>query len=463
MTRARKVLAFARRFHFQRVEALARVFFPGAEIALWSDERTGGRKANWWGPDYYRAYRERAQAGLAEDEVRDMVERCRWLRVLPAEKAQRVANASVVAWSDILRREEPEVVLLLDVDSNPLDGLARAADALGVPNVAPILSTYNGRIRFSQRGELRGEMPAALVEEAELEKILDELAQPGFRPGWLAGTNRSSRTTALRRMAVDSAKPAAYALYRLLAGDPLSFSFCRPDRDTMLIARPASVRAALRTEERAVRPLPEDFALVPLQFYPESTSDYFVPERAMIHHHRVVLTICEALRGTMPVVVKEHPYVFGRRSPRVLESLLAMDHVWFAPLLQPVGELVERSALLVGYHSSTMLQALLRGRRLLFTGTPYYGDAGHPVLTNLEPESVRAAIDAALARGPTDRDAALAVHRRLFRATARASLGHYAPLLESTVSHSGEPSADDACRALLASALAPRTREAQPV
>lgn len=454
----RKALVFGRRFHFERVRRVAEGLFPGAEIVLASDERTGGREVLWWGKEFYRAYREKSNPSLSEADLDEIKARCRWLRLLPQEKAHAIGRAGFLAWDRILQEVQPDVVLLLDVDSVPLDTLARAADRLGVPNVAPILSTYGGRIRFTQRGELRGEMPESLLDRTDFERIVAEMAQPLYRPGWLAGTTRSHAATARRRLLVDTPKPFAYAFYRLLAVDPLSFSFCTPDRRTMLIATPDRYRVALQTEERAKRPLPSEFALLPLQFYPESTSDYFVPELEMINHHEVTLAIAERLRGKMPVVVKEHPYVFGRRSPDVLRRLLADDNVWFAPLLMPIGELIMQAQLIVGYHSSTMLQAMPHGRRLLFAGTPYYGDAGHPVLTERTPEAIDEGIEAAMRYGPTPPDRARDVFWRLYRATAKASLGQYAPLLEKTVSDAGRPEIDEATRALLASAL---RREAQ--
>lgn len=432
---------------------------------VWSDEHLGAPEVRWWGPYFYAAYRQMAEGKanpLTAPELNEILARCRFLREQPRQKGEQIAAAGFIAWTEILQKFGYDAVQPLPMDAFVYDTLVRAAERLGIPAFGPIGTSVPGNFRFTLRGPDQGRLPDSEADRDAFEDFYAKLAEPSFRPSWVVGTSTQASKTAQKRLLIDLAKPAPFAAYRTLKRDPLSFSFS-PFRfqKKLMTATPERYTASLEMEKFAQKQMPSEFALIPLQFYPEASTDYWIPELEVINHHKTVLAITEMLKSRLPVIIKEHPAAVGRRDAGFLRALMAMDNVYFAPLLYPMGTLVSEAQLVIGHGSSSMLQGLCLDRRQLFIGTPYYGSAGRPILKSVEPKHLEEVIDRSLNDPLPSKDVAKETLWELFCKTAPGSLGQYSPLLEKSVGNVGMPNITEKARLLLETAY-DQLQERQP-
>lgn len=456
-----RILVFGRRQHFSRVRALAEELFPECRLDVWSGERLGGSDVHWWGHRFYReadsvsADSPSYPPGVEKEDVEDIIRRCRVLRCLPDSEARVRAVAGLRTWKRILEDGGYSFALLLPVDSFVLDTLERAARLTNVPALYPVGTAFDGRIRFTDRGDLRGQIALDDEQSASLQDEADRLRDDHLRPDWLFGADSPPRVTVLRRAILDLIKIPAYAAYRVLARDPKTFSFAPwPIMRTTMHSTPGRAWAALRAEAEAVEELPSTFAFLPLQMYPEVSNQYWIREHGALDHHEAILRLADRLGREMPVVVKEHPAGLGRRSARVVHALRDMDEVHFAPTLAPIGVLVQEAALVAGPGSTTMFQAVVNQKRVLFVGSPYYGAAGAPIIHDVDDEAqIDARVQEALSGDPPSKEVADRLLRRLFSATAPGSLGTYRPIGEPFSGEPKEPRATDKMLELLDSAV----------
>lgn len=458
---ADRVLVFGRRRHFSRVRKLGEALFPDCHVDVWSGERLGGASVNWWGDEFYREFYEVREsdpsppAKMGAVDIDDIVRRCRILRLLDREEARARAVAGLRAWTGILEDHDYSFALLMPVDSFVLDTLERAARSLGIPALFPVGTPFSGRVRFTDRGRLLGRINLDDEDENKLEQEAERFRQTHFRPGWLFGVSSSPGVTVLRRLVWDMVKTVPYAAYRVLARDPKSFSFApfRLQRKSKW-STPKKAMAALRAERDAVEELPSDFAFVPLQMYPEASTDYWVRELEARPTPEALIRLVDVLRQEMPVVVKEHPAVVGRRPAGLLNALRSRENVHFVSLLAPVGALIQGARLVAGHGSTSMFQALVNRKRTLFLGSPYYGAHGSPVIRDVsDEEEVRARLSEAIAVDPPSGDTADEVLRHLFSSTAPADLGSVPPFGEEWFGELDEPRVHRKTRELLDSAV----------
>lgn len=421
-------LVFVRRRIAAGVVAFARDLFEKMPVVV-SDERIVPESI-WWGQ-----HDDELQATdrhfFCEETIWDIVKRCRFLRELPFAKSVELIAQAVGRWQHIIDRHDVKRVLMLPVDSYVLDILYRVAHAKGIKAYSFVGTPFSGRIRFTVYGEINGQISAPEPEVAT--SFVASCRHGDVKPDWLIGTGVSPERLAYGRLAVDSSKPPFFGLYRALAGDRDSFSFARTRYlAKRMYATPARVREALSINSHASTEIPNEFAFLPLQFYPESTSDYWVREESMHNHHAVVLAAARAVAPHLPVVVKEHPAAFGRRSAAFLRELAKIEGVHFVPYQMSVSNLLARAGVIVGQGSTTTLQALVAGKPVVFSGKPYFSadGAGLTILDSIEDAEVRDTIlGAAGSDGMHPSDSESIVHR-FVGACAPGGVGGYKPLLE---------------------------------
>lgn len=381
----KKILVFGRRRHFDRVYDVANGLYGDCIIDLWSDENHGRVNVHWFGNYFYKEYADSILYPFVPEksEIYDIIQRCRFLRYKDKDIAVRCVLSALSSWIKIIENNSYDEILSLPVDSFIIDTLIRSAQFCGIKILFPVTTPFKGRIRFSCRGELRGITGTKDQFSEEIEKSILDIGQQNYRAEVLMGVNTKSSMTIFRRYLIDSLKTPAFAFYRLLKNDPMSFSF--PPRKYLLHRMFGTSSRALRAitcEKISTINIPDGHIFIPLQFYPESTTDYWVPELSMCDHHDVVMKIVDSINGKYPIVIKEHPAAIGRRDSRFLDYLIEKN-VTFAPLLLPTGLIMQNAALVIGAGTTTMLQAMLNKIPVLFTGTPFYGASGRNILKTI--------------------------------------------------------------------------------
>ncbi len=101
---------------------------------------------------------------------------------------------------------------------------------------------------------------------------------------------------------------------------------------------------------------------LPLGYFPESTIDYWVPDRRILAYETMTLQMARVLAGSFTVLVKEHPHMLGARPPSFYAALGAMDGVVNLPPLAYSEEAMELAAASILGAGSGGVEAALRGK-----------------------------------------------------------------------------------------------------
>lgn len=425
-----KTLVHGRRRVAKTQVGLARATMPDDEFLVVSEERLPGSTVKWW--ENFPRSAEPVVPLNAEEEV-DVVQRCRFLRQHDRTRQLELLNLALGRWRDILEGQKIDRVFTLPMDCYIVHTLKIVSDRLGIPCFHAVGTAFDGKMRFSNFGEYNGRVRPEY--EGSPEAYFDLMTETEVRPEWLMGIDAAPVRVAQRRWLVDLAKTQGYFAYRHITGDHDSFAFA-PKRNQLPLmwATRQRVKAAQETELAAIRELPEEFAFLPLQFYPELTSDYHIRNLKLNNHHESVLATVAEVSQLLPVVIKEHPAVFGRRSARVLRKLLAMENVFFLPLGTPLSAVLKRATIVLGQGSTTTFQAQVMGKKVLFFGEPFFGSInGSLALDSLEKDHIRRSAEATLRHHvEADISTILSMIDGYLNTCGDARFGGFAPLLERT-------------------------------
>jgi hypothetical protein len=201
------------------------------------------------------------------------------------------------------------------------------------------------------------------------------------------------------------------------------------------------------------------FAFLPLHTEPEVS--LLVYSRPWLNQIEAVRAFAHALPADMMLVVKEHPWMVGKRSLGAYRKLLEIPRVLLAPPETDARAWIEASSLIATISSSVALEAAMLGRPAV--------SLGHGPFNLLPPGMVRRCADPHLL--PETIAAALAEHRpdeaaleAYVAAILEISVGVnlYSNLLGRQGAHADEARAFDADIALLADYTAERLRQHLP-
>lgn len=338
-------------------------------------------------------------------DIDDIIARCRLLRNLDRRQAERLVHAMAVAFAHHLDAFRPDGVISHMVDEYVSHTLALLAKKRGLgylgccagyfPGTSLLLADAHGR-PYNWR------TPDADEVTARLERV----SGVAFRQTYNLGVGYSLPRH-LWRMLRYRIKVAWFALKGWREKDPWHLHY----RQTPYIAERRWLRDypgadmfsanwqqdldALKKQRPAAK-----IIYMPLSYFPESTIDYWVLDKAMIDYAVMIQRIAATLARDNIVVVKEHLHMMGARDTGLLKALNAMPGVVSVPPLELSNAIVaEADAVLLG-SGSPGIEATIRGKPVVtFCDTSYwYEPSGatfvDPAKIDAWPEQIVAAIDA---------------------------------------------------------------------
>lgn len=329
------VLIYNRPWHFEQFEHLAREIWPGCQPISVSEHKS----ADPYGLSaaFYAAI-ETQRAGmrpdhLSEQDVADVILRCRLLRTLDIVTARKLVFAMDHAVEICLQKHQPVSALSITVDSYVIHLICLACRRRGIPFIGLIPSFVSGYFRITALGE-RTFIRA--VEEAEAERIRDMLLRPEYKPDYLAQTPWGARKRAVRNWMRNLPKPLWFRARLLISGDRLNYHYMA----SQLIAQrywslwPQRYRGQRPERRGDLRGMDTNKPLVflPLQMSPEATIDYWSTDTSWIDYENRVLSLLDTYRGSCIFLVKEHPNVLGFRTRGFYRRLKSRNNcVMIAP------------------------------------------------------------------------------------------------------------------------------------
>jgi hypothetical protein len=269
---------------------------------------------------------------LDEAEIVDVIARCRLLRNIDAAQARRMVHAMALTLQEALDRCKPAAVLSHMVDEYVLSILSLLARKRGIKFVGYAYSYFPERVQITRYANGQPEN-FRMPEDAEVDSVLGAISQRVYRQNYLQPAEYT-RAEHIKYMIRHQAKRIAFWFKGLVEHDPWNVHYAitpfivdrrrlsdYPSRDQF-----CSDWQQKLTAEKARRP---DVPVVylPLGYFPESTIDYWIPDRRILKYQDVMLDVARTLSKTCIVVVKEHLHMLGARDPKFYEALLALSDV----------------------------------------------------------------------------------------------------------------------------------------
>lgn len=369
------VLVYVRPWNMEQFSDLAQGIWPNISQVHVSEHESvdsGGLKAA-----FYKAYRSiTADTGskhLIDEQISDVVLRCRLLRFIPPDKARRLIFAAEQAIEAILDQHRPKAMLSITVDSYILHLFDLACRRRNIIFIGLVPSFVNGYFRITAKGE---RVVARDVSQEEVDAVATQLLDTSYKPNFLAKSPGASRAKARRLWRRNLIKPAYFELRRRLSRDPLNYH----SWSTSIIAqrhwsmRMQDYEGAFPESRADLDPALRERSLIflPLQMSPEATIDYWSADPSWIDYETRVLKLLATAAENHTVLVKEHPNVLGFRSPHFYERLANFDNAILIDPNMPSNRLIDMCDGVVICTGTVGFEAALRGSPVYTDSKPFH-------------------------------------------------------------------------------------------
>lgn len=328
---------------------------------------------------FYRALNAgECSSDLSDDDIADVVDRCRLLRNLERGQAIALAHAMAVALGEEFDRFKPDAVLsqLVDEYSTHIASLIAARRGLGYlgycagyfPGTVLLLADAYGR-PYNWRD----------ADPTEVAAQSERVSGVAFRQTYNLGASYG-RWHHWRSVARYQVKRAWFGWRAIRERDPwgmhyriLPFiaerrQFADFPSDRLFVP---DWEASLAAERRR-RPYAR-VVYLPLSYFPEATIDYWVGDKRMIQYESEIVRIVTSLAHDAIVVVKEHLHMMGARPIRFLEALRSIPGAISVPPLAFSNAVVAASDAVILGSGSPGIEATIRGKPVFsFCNTSYW-------------------------------------------------------------------------------------------
>lgn len=379
------ILIFSRRRHFEQRNSFIKKIFPNSILINCSDEKKIFQssinhifwKYNWSGNFNYNN----------EVDYNNIIIRCRLLRELNYNKSFILINKALSIWEELLINRKINIVYAPPIDSYTLHCLYIVCKKNNIKFFSLVSSFIDNRVRITNFGELKYNKSISFTDD-EVKNFIQNTRKETIKPKWLIGNNEFVYKLILKRFLIDTLKPFLFFLYRLFFNDYDTFSFPKfKYYRKRMISTAKRMFISFIIEKKSISPndVKSNYIFIPLQFYPEVTSDYWNSDINMINHHKIILTLVNSL-SNYKIIVKEHPASIGRRSYNFLKSLSIKENVYFAELNSSINEWLINSILVIGNASTTTVNAIILNKPVLFISKPYFQIYNSLYLESLDSE-----------------------------------------------------------------------------
>lgn len=378
-----EVLLYVRPWNAEQFLDLASKTWPGRTIETLSEhdrcDSSGFREL------FYFFFKEckRTPALVEElpfdsDDIEDIVRRCRLLRSINRPKALTMIFSAFRAIERVLDDHKPRYVLSVTVDSFIIDLLARISRLKGVRFLGLVPTFVNGYFRITERGEKAVDRE---VSCDEVRSVLAILTDQEYKPQWLAADRGMIRKKAVKLWARNLLKPIWFAFYSRWKNDPLNAHYMTTDivsrRYLCLFPKLYNEVGKIADVETAIKKDTRISVFVPLQMSPEATIDYWSSDLSWIDYEDRILSIVEEQAEKYLFIVKEHPNVFGFRTPGFYDHLRKIPNVLLVNPEVASNHLLQICDSVLVCTGTVGFEALIRGKAVFSSAEPFYAKSGN--------------------------------------------------------------------------------------
>jgi Capsule polysaccharide biosynthesis protein len=309
------------------------------------------------------------------DEVSSIVLRCRLLRSISYNLALQLIFSASNAISQVLYEQRPNYVLSVTVDSYIIDLLARLSRKKGARFIGLVPTFVNGYFRITERGEKAVNRE---VSADEVESVLAMLTDQKYKPQWLAPDRGTIRKKAVKLWARNLVKPMWFAFYSRWKNDPLNAHYMTTDivsrRFLSLFPRLYNEVGEVGDVEMAIEKDTRTSVFLPLQMSPEATIDYWSSDLSWINYEEKILSTVKGQSEKHLFIVKEHPNVFGFRTPGFYDELRQIANVVLVNPEVSSNDLLQICDSVLVCTGTVGFEALVRGKPVFSSSEPFYAE-----------------------------------------------------------------------------------------
>ncbi len=304
---------------------------------------------------------------LDQNTENDVIGRCRMLRNLNREQSSRMVHAMANVIGGVIEKTKPDLIFTHMVDEYILHLFYILAARRKIPYASYCGSYFPGHalIFDSQNGSA---LSFRLPEEAEVQKILEQISPVAFRQNYNQ-VKSYSIWQHLKLMTRYTAKKIIFLLKSVIENDPWGMHYNIlpyiadrrrltdfPNKDNF--ANDWQSELSELTSN-----FPEKLVLyIPLAYSPEATTDYWIENTSIIDYDKKIIEIIKTLALNCVVLVKEHAHMMGARDVSLHRALKSMDSVISIHPNALGNEVLLRSDAVILGGGSVGVEAFLRDR-----------------------------------------------------------------------------------------------------
>ncbi|MDI9391605.1 MAG: hypothetical protein QM402_09810 [Synergistota bacterium] len=317
---------------------------------------------------------QKALSVLPEEEINDIIIRCRFLRSIERSQAMRMIYAMWKAIEQILHECDPDIIIGMPIDSYVLDLMDRVARTQDKPYVEIVQSFIKGYSRFTHRGEL---VVIREPSDEEVAGVYEQLLKEDYLPAYIRRFQKNPVHLFLKYYLKDKIKRVVFWGRRLASKDPLNFYLnCFAYKEPLACSSLSCIfphryfdkdwHARLTSWRGSTK------IYIPLQFYPEISIDYWCRNTSFLPWYDTLERILGVLPENVCVCMKEHPAAVGYRPPGFYQKLKNHKNVILVPFDIPSNFLVQLCDVVLTWGNTVGIEARLRHKPVITCGTPYY-------------------------------------------------------------------------------------------
>lgn len=362
-----KVLIYVRKWNKNFYRNLALKAFDNPEITFISDFRNVG---DIWSGDFIYQSRYELENELYEENKDDVIKRCRFLRGLEYQQAERISRRFWNGLEQVMQDTHYDVVLSAIIDCYTMDILERLAEKYAGRYFSLVQSFVRGYSRFTKRGELYD--ATRMVSDKEVEDVLSLLLEDSYKVSYALNKEKKNSET------------VRFFFYRKLV-DCLYFPYMKhKERDswnyaynTLSFTEGGYGCYSIRKAKKYYHRLEEleygaDSVYLPLHYWPEATVDYWCDKVECAQYEDSIIQLIQNSDSKVKFVVKEHPAMYGKRTIRFYQRLEECGNVVIVHPYESSNELLQNIDNVLVYTGSVGVEALLRGKRVFTVAKNYY-------------------------------------------------------------------------------------------
>ncbi|HBI22157.1 MAG TPA: hypothetical protein DDY37_06195 [Legionella sp.] len=333
--------------------------------------------------DFYTHLRQNdaatfARTHLSEQICDDIIRRCRVLRNLKKKTALSMIYAMWQTLDDLIKQQQPRLVMSFIIDRYVLDVLDRVLQSHGIPFLGMTASIVPDQVMFMDRGQLiRVRDPDA----SDIASARQHIVNDAFTPAYVNRSKKYTHRQYWRTFLLFKMRGLYYQALRFLKRDRLNLHYL--DALNHLDHKPQwrdyTVLGLFNAhwEEHLQRCPVNKRVFIGLQLLPEASLDYWLDDLSLLNNEHVMLEICQVLgRAGFTLFVKDHPLQFGFRQRGFMQQLRALPAVVLVPYDIPASRFIQACSVTVTMTGTIGFQSAVAGACSIVSGA-YYSDDTH--------------------------------------------------------------------------------------